>query len=337
MAAADGAAPDPAAERLAAALACVTAESPGAWLAILRAYGGGLPRDVRFQRDAIRWGRATQAPGQVARDPRVYQRSWLTVPGARSPDGRDASGAVRYVETPAHLVTVAEALEILGDRGLWWAADDARAPRWQCATCEGKCTLGDMPGGFVRRCGACRDTSCRRCGGRGFTVEGDGADAWDARSVLCTGCNGRPSFGHTLAPRTLADLVACAGNPHMRAAVEHARTLAGDMLATIVLRVMSARELREHHGKHCVAWEVSLPLVFSREVTPTVTNLPDLVRPRWPVECPYSGGFGTPDDDRHGVHRAWPALRALAACQVHLLALSPGRVVLGVVAIAGEP
>jgi hypothetical protein len=38
-------------------------------------------------------------------------------------------------------------------------------------------------------------------------------------------------------------------------------------------------------------------------------------------------------NDRHGVHRAWPALRAFAAMGLHLVALDAGRVVLAVEAL----
>lgn len=106
---------------------------------------------------------------------------------------------------------------------------------------------------------------------------------------------------------------------------------------------MGAAALRKHHDR--ASGDVPppgasiLPLMFSVE---TLTATDVMYRRNsgksWEERCPYGGdasrgGFGTPDDDRHGVHRAWPALRALAALGLHLVALDDARVVLAVESI----
>ena len=116
---------------LADVLAALTGESRGAWLAILREYVG-LPRDMRWERDALVWGRPWQAQREGVRDPRMTRRPWITTPAAREP--RRIDGAVVIVEVaPAHAITPAEAVEALATRGLWpWPVGDDASPRWWC-------------------------------------------------------------------------------------------------------------------------------------------------------------------------------------------------------------
>ena len=122
---ADGRRTDPR-PALADVLATLTGESRGAWLAILREYVG-LPRDMRWERDALVWGRPWQAQREGVRDPRVTRRG-LTA------------------------ATPAEAVEVLATRDLWpWAPGDDAAPRWWCEECRGR---GWTHGG---------DVMCRNC------------------------------------------------------------------------------------------------------------------------------------------------------------------------------
>jgi hypothetical protein len=174
----------------------------------------------------------------------------------------------------------------------WLAA--ARAPRWWCAWCKGSGVRGD-----------------------------DKTAA--AFSCHCTA-------GDTPAPPSHAALVAVAslGRATLaRAEAIVAETWPGRALAW---RPMTAAALQKHHADHCAGLDVTPALVFSREMTPPLTNFE--WRPAWPEVCPYGGLFGTPDDDRHGVHRAWPALRALAALGLHLVALDASRVVIAVEALS---
>lgn len=193
-----------ASERLADVLSALTDESRGAWLAILRKYGGALPRDVRFNRDAIRWGKpwqATEAGGM--REARVYQRSWLTIPDARHPDG---------AVTHAHLVTPAEALELLATRGVWpWEVGADDAPRWWCDGCEG---TGMETGGTSGH-------QCRVCADRYPEAR------WSQRM-----------FGTLPCPPDLPALVAAASmGDALREAVGTGRDLARDAFARVALRV----------------------------------------------------------------------------------------------------
>jgi hypothetical protein len=193
--------------------------------------------------------------------------------------------------------TPAEAVERLNVAGLWPWSPGDDPTRWWCERCDGI-------GGWYQE-----DFSpCDRC------YRGDATN-----------------------PPSLPALVAVAslGASSLVTAAELAGVLSPG--SVVVWRVMTREALRNHHGKHSVAREVSLPLVFSREMTPATSNDPRLVRAPWPVACPFSGMFGTPDDDRRGVHRAWPALRALAALGVHLVALDASRIVLAVEAILRPP
>jgi hypothetical protein len=191
--------------------------------------------------------------------------------------------------------TPAAALESLVAAGLLpehWT-DAARAPRWWCEACEGVGAVFDV---------------------------------WRMRCWRCDGS------GHTALPPSHPALVAVAGlgvDTLARAEAIVAETWPGRALAW---RPMTAAALQKHHADHCAGLDVTPALVFSREMTPPLTNFE--WRPAWPEVCPYGGLFGTPDDDRHGVHRAWPALRALAALGLHLVALDASRVVIAVEALS---
>lgn len=240
--------------------------------------------------------------------------------------------------------STAEAVEALATVGLWpWEIGDERAPRWWCENCGGSGTCGESwKRSFVKRCSACRDASCGRCGGRGFTVEGDGSNAWDADAVLCTGCNGRSSLGHTADPPSHAALVAVAslGRPLLlrithALAPEIARA-AGCPDARVVWRVMGREALLRHHevtaregdGWGCV-------YVSSHEHERARRPQSFGGQPAWPNACPWPS--------LAQVDAAWPALRTLAVGDgetpqptgVHLVALDASRIVLAVEAIGG--
>jgi len=164
-------------------------------------------------------------------------------------------------------------------------------------------------------------------------------DAARAPRWWCDACDGTALLSASLfcrgtheAPPSHAALVAVASlgvDTLARAEAIVAETWPGRALAW---RPMTAAALQKHHADHCAGLDVTPALVFSREMTPPLTNFE--WRPAWPEVCPYGGLFGTPDDDRHGVHRAWPALRALAALGLHLVALDASRVVIAVETLA---
>ena len=223
--------------------------------------------------------------------------------------------------SPAHTITPAEATEMLYERGLWpWEPGEAW---WGCDACSGSTaeTVTLLNGSTTWiECRQCRPSRWGDALGR--TTEPPSHAALVAVASL-----GRPQLlriTHTLAPV----IARAAGCPDAR----------------VVWRVMEREAIKRHHGENCVGWDVSLPLVFSREMTPTKSNDPRLVRRPWSGECPFSGMFGTPEDDHHGVHAAWPALRALAVGDeatpqptgVHLVALDASRIVLAVEAIGGD-
>ena len=239
--------------------------------------------------------------------------------------------------------STAEAVEALATVRLWpWEPGDERAPRWWCENCGGSGTCGESwKRSFVKRCSACRDASCGRCGGRGFTVEGDGSNAWDADAVLCTGCNGRSSLGHTADPPSHAALVAVAslGRPLLQRCVALADVIAhaaGCPDARVVWRVMGRKALHRHHevtardgdGWGCV-------YVSSHEHERARRPQSFGGQPAWPNACPWPS--------LAQVDAAWPALRTLAVGDgetpqptgVHLVALDASRIALAVEAIGG--
>jgi hypothetical protein len=194
--------------------------------------------------------------------------------------------------TPAEALAALVEAEALPEHWL----DAARAPRWWAV---GPCGT----------CGGCRGGATRW------------SDDCDGRSVI--DLDAPPSHAALVAVTSLGvDTLA-------RAEAIVAETWPGRAL---VWRVMTAAALQKHHADHCAGLDVTPALVFSREMTPPLTNFE--WRPAWPEVCPYGGLFGTPDDDRHGVHRAWPALRALAALGLHLVALDASRVVIAVEALS---
>lgn len=208
--------------------------------------------------------------------------------------------------------TPAEAVESLATARLWpWEPGDAAAPRWWCDRCEGD--------------GAARLTL---------------ADGRRIRPLFRAPCRDCDAIGYTADPPTLPALVVVAslGAPSLVTAAELAGVLAPG--AVVVWRVMTREAIKEHHRRHSIGWNpshaASVLMVFSREVSPPTSNDPRTIRPRWPEVCPYGGAFGEPDSDEHGVHRLWPALRALAALGVHLVALDTSRIVLAVEAIGGD-
>lgn len=207
----------------------------------------------------------------------------------------------------AHPPTPAEAHEAAiarGDLPAHWA-DPARAPRWWCEACDGT--------------------------GENVSDVDERIDDYGDARLVAAACAECEEEGVNDDPPSIPALVAVAAlgvAALARAEAIVAETWPGRAL---VWRVMTAEALREHHKNHCAGTDVTPALVFSREMTPPLTNFE--WRPAWQEVCPYGGGFGTPDDDRYGVHRAWPALRALATMALHLLSLDSARVVLGVEAV----
>lgn len=92
--------------------------------------------------------------------------------------------------------------------------------------------------------------------------------------------------------------------------------------ARVVWRVMGAAALNDHFSRkrdsRPPGAEADAALVFALE------DREEMGGDAWPTECPYAAST---------VRRAWPALRALAALGLHLLAVDAGRVTLGVVAL----
>ena len=216
----------------------------------------------------------------------------------------------RVYERPITVTGPAEALEVLHTRGLWpWVPGDEAAPRWWCK-CNG--ADGVWRGDVSSVCGMTRNGQ-RGCGGKHWTQPPDLAAVVAVASLGVT---------------TLATVAALAGEVQPGAAV--------------VWRALSRDAIQEHH-RGCEARRTQSPvaLVFSREARDDEWEGVRMQmrerngRKRWSEACPYYGWFGTGgDDDPHGVHRAWPALRALHDCGVHLLACDPARVVLGVEALS---
>lgn len=237
----------------------------------------------------------------------------VVVEAARVGYRQTAFAGVTEGSTTWHAFTVtgpAEALEVLHTRGLWpWVPGDEAAPRWWCK-CNG--ADGVWRGDVSSVCGMTRNGQ-RGCGGKHWTQPPDLAAVVAVASLGVT---------------TLATVAALAGEVQPGAAV--------------VWRALSRDAIQEHH-RGCEARRTQSPvaLVFSREARDDEWEGVRMQmrerngRKRWSEACPYYGWFGTGgDDDPHGVHRAWPALRALHDCGVHLLACDPARVVLGVEALS---
>ena len=150
----------------------------------------------------------------------------------------------------------------------------------------------------------------------------------------CPQCGERGERHVTAAPPSHAALVAVASlgvDTLARAEAIVAETWPGRAL---VWRVMGTAEIREHHER-CKLYSGGAATAleaFSREQVAAYYFGPELggfggdCKPPWPAE-PF-----TPDSAE--VRRAWPALRALAALGLHLVALDAGRVVLAVEALA---
>jgi len=239
----------------------------------------------------------------------------------------------RVEVAPAHTITPAEAVEALAE--LWpWEPGDERAPRWWCENCGGSGTCGESwKRSFVKRCSACRDASCGRCGGRGFTVEGDGSNAWDADAVLCTGCNGRSSLGHTADPPSHAALVAVAslGRPLLQRCVALADVIAcaaGCPDARVVWRVMGREEID--------AWAQRGDDRVTGEAPRTIPQSACIAATTW-----ASNGWTGPStwwlpESPADVVAAWPAVLEIVAAGALPVALDASRIVLAVEAIGGD-
>lgn len=252
-------------------------------------------------------------------DDATWWRDRIAAFGAPSLDAVGACCA--FANTPTlrrwTRATPADALAALVEAELLPASwlDGERAPRWWCEACAGR--------GHV---------TCRVNYGTG--TEGDFCGACAAEDPDATG--GVRATGHTATPPSLPALVAVAALGVDTLARAEA-IVAETWRARVVWRVMTAQALRNHHASMENAEARTSPRVcvaFSREANDAEWP-PNRVhmRERWPAVCPYSYWFGDADDDRHGVHRAWPALRAIAALGLHLLAVDDGRVTLGVEAL----
>lgn len=200
--------------------------------------------------------------------------------------------------------TPADALAALVEASLVPEAwlDPERAPRWWCERCggTGRVTLrsidgsGDL-GSYVVTPDARGDLRC---------------DALDVSGA--PPCSAPPSHPALVAVVSLgADTLA------------RAEELVADRWrARVVWRVMGAAALNDHFSRkrdsRPPGAEADAALVFALE------DREEMGGDAWPTECPYAAST---------VRRAWPALRALAALGLHLLAVDAGRVTLGVVAL----
>ena len=108
---------------------------------------------------------------------------------------------------------------------------------------------------------------------------------------------------------------------------------AGCREARLVWRVMGREALREHHRKtdRDGSSVGGLLYVYSHECVRRAEPGRYGGSAAWPTECPWQALPST-----HEAHRAWPALRALAAIGLHLVALDASRIVLAVEAIGGD-
>lgn len=193
--------------------------------------------------------------------------------------------------------TPADALAALVEAELLpehWA-DDGRAPRWWCER-------------------------CRTCGGKGWIVTstGDGSHG-TLEQENCPDCE--DGSGHAPAPPSHAALVAVASLGADTLARAEAIVAETWPVRALVWRVMTREALREHHEKMTVSGR-GLPVVVSLEET-------QMAGLRWPVSYPRYSATRVSKD----AARAWPALRALAALGLHLVALDAARVVLAVEAL----
>lgn len=198
--------------------------------------------------------------------------------------------------TPADALAALVEAELLPEH---WA-DDGRAPRWWCERCGGRGLVDawTTPDGVVERdfCGECAEEDTDATGG------------WRA-------------IGHAPAPPSHAALVAVASLGADTLARAEAIVAETWPVRALVWRVMTREALREHHEKMTVSGR-GLPVVVSLEET-------QMAGLRWPVSYPRYSATRVSKD----AARAWPALRALAALGLHLVALDAARVVLAVEAL----
>lgn len=215
--------------------------------------------------------------------------------------GCDSRGASTPTATvPWSHATTADALDVLDARGLLpehWS-DPVRAPRWWC-----------------------------RCGGAGDGVWRHDVAVSCAHGPDRRGCGG----AHWTAPDSHPALVAVASlGVDALARVEE--LVAETWRARVVWRVERPHDrrdrLRSRRGSQAFGLSAEEPL----EVFAASEAWQAWPSGAWPEECP--GGFlALSGGDGEVILRAWPALRALAALGLHLLAIDDGRVTLGVEAL----
>lgn len=246
-----------------------------------------------WRRNGLRAGRPFGDHGPIA-DLGYGCVPWLTTPEARHPDG---------AVTPAHLITPAEALEMLATRGAWpWEVGADDAPRWHCEWC----------GGEGSRVGPYGTAPC----------------PWCFRGTISGGTF--TPLGHTDAPPSLPALVSAAACVRLREAVQLARELAGSNDAVVVLRVMGREAIERHHELTARDGDgLSVAYVTSHEHERSRRTNAYGGQPAWPEMCPWVTQMSH-------VQAAWPALRALTATGAHLLDLAPGRVTLGIEAAGSQ-
>ena len=128
-------------------------------------------------------------------------------------------------------------------------------------------------------------------------------------------------MGHTAAPPSHPSLVAVASLGADALARAEA-IVAETWRARVVWRVMGAAALNDHFSRkrdsRPPGAEVDAALVFALE------DREEMGGDAWPTECPYAAST---------VRRAWPALRALAALGLHLVAVDDSLVTLAVEAL----
>ena len=266
--------------------------------------------------------------GDAARVGRVVSDG-LSVRMRNVETGDEFTGVVPW----AH-ASPAEAVEALATVGLWpWEIGDERAPRWWCDVCGCEGGIVARPRGRGGQMVDFAPCVCARVASReeferfGAEYVSDLATPPSHDALVAVASLGRPllqRITHTLAP-VIARAAGCRD-------------------ARVVWRVMGRESIGSHYDGLGVTTsnrprDLVMAAVAREERRPT-SNVPGLWRATWPVDCPYSGAFGTPDD-HHGVHAAWPALRTLTVGDgatpqptgVHLVGLSRDRITLAVEAI----
>lgn len=214
--------------------------------------------------------------------------------GAKSDRVAYDVGRLRH-ETPAGALEALITAELLPAH---WS-DPARAPRWWCG----------------------------RCFGRGVysVARPDAAELFDGEMIaICHRCNVYPKTpGYTAAPPSHPVLVAVASLGVDTLARAEA-IVAETWRARVVWRVMTAGEIREHHGQNAFGTSV---LPRTEEAFSWEAHIAERDNRPWRAECPFGEVWG---DE---IRRTWPASTALRALNLHLLAVDDGRVTLAVKAL----